>query len=222
METEASSAAPSPDDSTSLAVRRAIRGDMGSLSWLVTRLSPLLRLQANYRLKDGLRTLCDPEDLVQDAWLTALPRLRELEPVEGRYTPALLRFLGTIVLYKVSNLARRHARSPLVARSEEDRALLADSEQTGVVSAAVRQELRGAVSEALQDLDEMDREILVLRGIEQHRNQFVAQLLGLTPQGVSMRFARALERLRKRLPSSIFDELQASPETPPPESSSEG
>ena len=47
----------------------------------------------------------------------------------------------------------------------------------------------------------------MLRGIEQQSNTTVALLLDLTPAGVSMRYARALERLRARLPGSVFDEL---------------
>jgi DNA-directed RNA polymerase specialized sigma24 family protein len=50
---------------------------------------------------------------------------------------------------------------------------------------------------------------LLLRGIEQQSHQTVALLLDLTPQAVSMRFTRALDRLREQLPGSIFDELDA-------------
>lgn len=56
-------------------------------------------------------------------------------------------------------------------------------------------------------LEGQDREILVLRGIEQYRNQTVAKQLGLSPQAVAMRFSRALDRLRERLPGSVFEEL---------------
>lgn len=46
-------------------VRRAIGGDHASMGWLVERFSPLLLLQAEYRLGRTLRGRFDPEDLVQ-------------------------------------------------------------------------------------------------------------------------------------------------------------
>src|SRR5262249_16732954 len=60
---------------TSLHVRRALTGDAASLEWLVTRLSPLLVLEARERLGPDLGRLYDADDLVQDAWLITLPRL---------------------------------------------------------------------------------------------------------------------------------------------------
>jgi len=47
----------------------------------------------------------------------------------------------------------------------------------------------------------------VLRGIEQHSNQKAAEILGATPNAVSLRFNRVLEKLRRSLGQSILDEL---------------
>jgi len=214
-------AAGSPDDPTvltSLHVRRAADGDPESLGWVVMRLSPLLLAQAAYRLGPVLRSLYDAEDLVNDAWLVALPQLGELPAREGRYTPVLLRFLSTTLLHRINNLARKHIRTgvlerprPGVARSDlteaEDPLEQVAAEQSGVITQAVKHEVRGAITACLAELEARDREILILRGIEQHPNQTVAGVLGITPQAVAMRYRRALDRLRARLPRSVFDEM---------------
>ena len=74
-----------PGALTSLHVRRAADGDSESLGWVVARLSPLLLAQADYRLGPVLRSLYDPEDLVNDTWIVALPRLPELPARDGRH-----------------------------------------------------------------------------------------------------------------------------------------
>ena len=53
----------------------------------------------------------------------------------------------------------------------------------------------------------MDREVLVLHGIEGHPHKLVAARLGLTPENVGVRYHRALKRLRELMPASVFDDL---------------
>jgi RNA polymerase sigma factor (sigma-70 family) len=71
----------------------------------------------------------------------------------------------------------------------------------------VRRETQCLVHACIDELNQNDREIVILRGVEQLPNQTVATILDLTPQAVAMRYRRALERLRDRLPGSVFDEL---------------
>lgn len=189
-------------------VRRAVQGDAESLSWVVARLSPLLRAQAEFRLGPGLRSQHDAEDMVHEAWLVALPQLGNLPLRDGRLTPVLLRFLSTTLLYKIQNLVRqRLRRGPAehldVSVPASD---LADP-RSGVISAAVRRERRDQVHESIAALAAIDREVLLLKGIEQQSNQTIALLLGIEPAAVAMRYQRALQRLRAALPRSVFDEL---------------
>jgi len=198
-------------DLTSLHVGRAVNGDATSLDWLVKRVTPLLVAQAAYRLGPVLRKRYEPADLVNDVWLTAIPKLGDLSPREGRLTPVLLKFLSTTLIYLANNLMKKHlsgeSLSPLEARAGEESRIEIAAEMTGAVTAACRHERRCAVTESLEALDPRDREILVLRGIEQNSNPAVAGLLGLTPAAVASRYHRALKRLRERLPKSVFEEL---------------
>jgi RNA polymerase sigma factor (sigma-70 family) len=192
-----------PDDAgvTSLHVRRAKRGDGSSLEWLIERFTPLLLAQARYRLSPALAAHVDPEDLVQEVWTVALSGLPALGMRDGRETPVLLRFLSTTLLYRVANLTRKHIRgvsrtkdeslAPLVERLPE--------ETRGAVTRIAGREARGDLARAIGELSERDRAIVVLRGIERHSNARVAELVGDSPNAVSLRYNRALAALRERL-----------------------
>jgi RNA polymerase sigma factor (sigma-70 family) len=196
--------APEGMPQTSLHVQRAIGGDADSLGWIVRRLSPVLLAQADYRMGRYLRSRCEPEDLVSEAWLIALPRLSGLPVADRRATPVLLQFLSTTILNLVRNLARKHARAPAAAAERLEHA---PAEQSGVVTRAIRGELHDEVRARIQELSAADREVLVLRGIEGLPAAAIAGLLGISADAVSKRYQRALARLRAQLAGSVLDEM---------------
>src|SRR5262249_62087701 len=67
----------------------------------------------------------------------------------------------------------------------------------------LRQELRGRVQAALDRLDPRDREVLVLRYLEQLSTAESAAALGISLGAVKMRHLRALQRL----PSDLGDDF---------------
>jgi len=197
-----------PHDQTSARLRAALAGEEASLGWLVARLSPLLVAQARWRLGPLLGRAYDPEDLVQDVWLVALPRLPSLAPRDGRLTPVLLRFLATTILQRINNLVRQELRRPgeLCATATAGSEVAASV--TGIVSAAIRGERRQIVLAAIDALDAVDREVLLLRGVEQRSGRTTAELLGISVDAVTMRYRRARDRLCAQLPDALFDELE--------------
>lgn len=207
-----------PADETSLRVRRALRGEPSSLEWLVDRFSPLLLVQARYRMQGPMRRHVDPHDLVQDVWLRALPRLGDFTSRGGRFTPALLAYLGTLLRNRARDLVSKHVAGKPVrlegvasgSRTADDPLARTFDEMTGVVTRFARQEGSDRVLLSLEELDPQDREVVVLRAVEQRRNHEVAALLGEKPNTVAVRYKRALERLRALLPGSVFTELEAS------------
>ena len=201
---------------TSYHVRRARGGDRESLDWLIERFSPLLRAAAEYRLTRSLRRLYDPDDIVQEVWVTAIPRLPELSPRDERYTPVLMKFLSTALLYKIKNLIQKHIRGKPARQeasapgAEDTRADPLDqlpAGDTGVASRLGRQETRDLVAESLEKLDPRDREIIVLRGVEQHPYREIASIVGADPKVLAVRYQRALEKLRRALPGSVYEEF---------------
>lgn len=189
---------------TTMHVARAVDGDVASLEWLVGRLSPLLRAHATFRLGTVLRRHHDPDDLVNDAWLALLPRLQELlRDPGGRRTPVLLKYMSNTVVLRIRHLARHHARQGV----EEQMPSEVTAAQSGAITRALRQERDEAVRTAINELEERDREVVLLRGIEQLQAAAVAAMLEIGVEAVHKRYQRALDRLRRRLPSSVFDEL---------------
>ena len=71
--------------------------------------------------------------------------------------------------------------------------------QLGPGSRLIHQELRARVRAALDDLAPNDREILVLRFLEQQNISETAAALGLTESAVKSRQFRAVQRLSKLL-----------------------
>ncbi|MGD9857197.1 MAG: sigma factor-like helix-turn-helix DNA-binding protein, partial [Planctomycetaceae bacterium] len=55
------------------------------------------------------------------------------------------------------------------------------------------------VRQALEEMDEIDREVLALRHFEQLTNNEVADVLGLQKAAASNRYVRALSRLKQTL-----------------------
>jgi RNA polymerase sigma-70 factor (ECF subfamily) len=77
-------------------------------------------------------------------------------------------------------------------------AQLADS-LTSPSQCAARNEMVGQLRAVLQDLGETDREVLILRHLEQLSNNDVAEILGIDKYAASKRYVRALQRLRNAM-----------------------
>ena len=196
-------------DTTTLQVRRAVAGDAESIAWVIERFGPALIEQARFRMPRLLASAYSIEDVVQDVWIRVLPRLGTLESRGKGMTQGLLRYFSTALVNRINELARRHARGERLERTKTVDSnlsrLVADT--TGVHSRVLRGESADILHRTLEALEPLDREVLILRGIEQHTNEEAAQLIGESPNTVSHRFARALERLRERLPNSFVDDL---------------
>ena len=63
----------------------------------------------------------------------------------------------------------------------------------------MRAELHGRLQEAIERMDALDREVLALRHFEELTNAETAEVLGIQPKAASMRYIRALGRLKEIL-----------------------
>jgi RNA polymerase sigma factor (sigma-70 family) len=202
------------EELTTYHVRQARQGNLESLEWLVEKFSPLLLANARYRLGKTLGALYDPEDIVNDVWLVTLPKLPELPSRDSRYTPVLLKFLSTTLLYRVNNLVEKHIRGkPQKEHAVQSETSVRDpvdeieSQQTAMIRKVMRGEIGDLLEEGLGRLDERDRELVILRGIEQQPYKEIATLLGRDRKILAVQYQRALDKLRGLLPGSIFEEF---------------
>lgn len=189
-------------------VEAAIAGVDASVAWVVERFSPLLLLQARARIGPELGRVVDGHDLVQEVWAIALPKLHLLADrpqLDGR---TLLAFLARILLYRCNDLVRRHiVGKPRRASASSAACSRLLGRHSGVVTQAVRGEQQSIVRTALDRLDDDDRRLVVLRGIEQHPVNEIAVVLQISANLVSVRYRRALERLRALLPAALLADL---------------
>jgi RNA polymerase sigma-70 factor (ECF subfamily) len=162
------------------------------------------------RLDHKIRRRVDVSDVVQDVFVEASRRLNEY--LRDPSIPFHL-WLRQIARDRIIDAHRRHRASgkrsvdrerALFAPVGEDRssldlaAQLRDRELTPAAAAA-RREMARRVEAAIARLDEPDCEMIVMRHYEQLSNQEVAAALDLTEPAASMRYLRAIRRLRKLL-----------------------
>ena len=63
----------------------------------------------------------------------------------------------------------------------------------------MKAELSNQLRAAIECMNEIDQEVLALRHFEELTNNEVAEVLGLTEQGASVRYVRAIKRLKEVL-----------------------
>jgi RNA polymerase sigma-70 factor (ECF subfamily) len=198
-------------DLTSFHAQRAAQGERESLAWLVAHFQPLVAAQVRMRL--GARSQAqDVDDVCAEVWLVLVRRMDTLAPRDGRWAPVVARFLGTTALQVCNNHLRSRLRHGGTAGAAADTSAVRPedalaAETRGVLTRAVEADLGAAVRAALDRLSQDQREVLVLRLLEQRSNQEIAGILGVPANTVAVRYKRAIEELKARLPAGAFDEL---------------
>jgi RNA polymerase sigma-70 factor (ECF subfamily) len=186
---------------------RAGHGDPTAVSQLLARHRSRLRRMVAVRLDRRLAARIDPSDVVQETLAGAALRLPEY--LRDRPLP-FHAWLRRLAYDRLAELNRRHvrARHRSVTREEPlplpEESALALAERlfargSGPGSRLRRQERRQQVQRALAALKEADREVLVLRHLEQLPVSDIAELLGVSEATVYTRHLRALRRLRELL-----------------------
>jgi RNA polymerase sigma-70 factor (ECF subfamily) len=189
---------------------QARRGQAEAVERLLTVHREPLRRLIDMRLDPALAARVDASDIVQDVLLEAHRRLSDY--LRNPVMPFHL-WLRHIAKDHIIDAHRRHRQAqrrsldreqPLVPARLDDHSSfelagqLLDQEPTPA-SAAIRRELQRRLQAALTTLDEDDREVILMRHGEQLSNQEVAAALQLSEAAASMRYLRAVRRLRAAL-----------------------
>lgn len=208
---------------TETLLRLAAAGDSSAAGELLQRsrrpLKKLFRLWMHPRLAARV----DPSDAVQETLLLTAKRL----PVYLRDRPLpfhlWLRQLGWEQLLqlhrrhlfaKKRSVRREHSPGPLLpdesARILSKRLVHSESSPHGKM---VRDELTQQVRRALRRLGERDREILVLKHLEERSTKEISILLAISEAAVKVRHFRAVRRIRDLLENDDNSD-SGSPPTP--------
>jgi RNA polymerase sigma-70 factor (ECF subfamily) len=170
-----------------------------------------LERMVRVRLDPRLRARLDVEDVVQDAYLEASRRLPEY--LQERKVPFYL-WLRFIAGQKLIEAHRIHGAGKRDVRRERDCGGQADgasgatsavlaheilASQTTPSGALHREELRKELEQALETLEPVDREVIILRHHEHMTNTEAAEVLGITANAAAQRHFRALQKMRESL-----------------------
>lgn len=192
-------------------LRRAEHGDDAARQAVLVRHRERLKQMAAVHLDRRLAARIDPSDVVQEALLDAA---RGLDDYLRQRPLPFYPWLRRLAWERLIELHRRHVHSkkrsvqreePLAPHLSDESAMqLADcvlARQSSPSQRAIHSELRSRIRAALDQLDERDREVLVLRHLEQLSTRETAAVLGISEGAVKTRHLRALERLRVLLES---------------------
>ncbi len=186
-------------------VERAAAGDGAARDGLLARHRSRLRRMVAVRADPRLAARIDASDVVQETLAEAAAKLdRYLRDRPLPFYP----WLRQIARDRLATLHRRHvlAQRRSVTREAADADLpdrsafaLADrlfARNSSPSARLHRDEVRARVRAALAALPEADREVLVLRHLEELPAKEIAAVLGSTEAAVRSRQVRALYRLR--------------------------
>jgi RNA polymerase sigma-70 factor (ECF subfamily) len=203
-----------PDSAqTHTLLERAQTGDRQAFEDLFARHRPYLRQMVELRLDPRLRSRVDPSDVVQEAHLEAFRRLDTYlleRPMSFRLWLRQIAYDRTLKAwrYHLGTARRASGREvPLPERSSLAlaRQLLAGSSPSRALE---RGDLARRLRQAIAQLPQTDREVILMRHFEGLSNQEVGCVLGLDPGTVSKRHGRAMLRLHRILFAGGMTESQ--------------
>ncbi|MDO5567017.1 MAG: sigma-70 family RNA polymerase sigma factor [Planctomycetia bacterium] len=169
-----------------------------------------LLLLATRNLNPVLIKRFSPEDIVQDVFLKACSRMDYFE--NNQDIPVYIK-LRTILLQTIVDIERKHLQSSkrdaykerTIEEPNEDQVsaqvdwdMFADS-LTSPLSKLARDERDALLDRILKSLSDNDRQILTLRHFDGLSNVECAQALEIEPKTASIRYVRALQRLKNKL-----------------------
>lgn len=191
-------------------LQNAEGGNVEAVNRLLERHRGSLRKVVHLRMDRALANRVDASDVVQDVLFEASRRLANY--LHDPKLPFHL-WLRQLAKDRVIDMHRRHRvaqrrsvdrEQPLSVpayadRSSLDLAAQLKDPQLTPAAANIQRELQRRFLEALEELNEQDRYILIMRCCEHLTNSDAAQVLGLSQAATGMRYLRALKRLREIL-----------------------
>lgn len=188
-------------------LRRIEHGDRIALADYFERQRSRLKEMVRFRMDRRLQGRLDASDVLQEAYVDIARRLPEYQ--RSTSIPLYL-WIRQLVAQRLVDLHRFHLGAAMRDASQEVSLFRGALPQATSVSLAaqllgklasaseeaMRAEAQTRVQEALNSMDQVDREVLALRHFEMLSNDETAQLLGLKKSAASNRYIRALKRLK--------------------------
>jgi RNA polymerase sigma-70 factor (ECF subfamily) len=158
------------------------------------RTAPVLVAWAHVRIPPRLRSQLDPEDLVQEVWCRAIDALPRYDPDRGSFRQWMFGIAGHVLLD-----ALRHLRETATPHHASGSAAFAldgvRADVTSITRAAGRRDDVRRLLDAVAALEDDDRLLLRLRGLEERPFDEIAGKVASTPEALRKRWQRLRERL---------------------------
>jgi RNA polymerase sigma-70 factor, ECF subfamily len=191
-------------------LRRAKAGDGRALAGLFEHYRLRLRQMVRLRLDRRLHGRIDPSDVLQETILDLARRFPEYAKQPA--VPFFL-WLRGLTGQRLIDVHRQHLgaqmrdagqevslyRGALPQASSASLAAQLLGRLTSPTQAAVRAEMQLRLQDALNAMAPLDREIVVLRHLEELSNAETAEVLGIDKSAASKRYIRAIARLKQIL-----------------------
>ena len=194
-----------PDPNADL-LRRVKEGDQQALAELYSLHRDRLWRIVNFRLDSRLLGRVDADDILQEAYLAAAQRI---EHYLDDSTQTFFIWLRLIANQTMIDVHRRHLGAQMrdASRDMSTHAHYAQATSMSIASQllgnftspsqiAMRDEVAAQLDKAIDSMEPIDREVLALRHFEELTNSEVAEVLGIQQKAASIRYVRALKRLK--------------------------
>jgi RNA polymerase sigma-70 factor (ECF subfamily) len=192
-------------------LRNRLRGrDPEALAELFSEHRDRLWRMASFRMDRRLIGRIDPEDVLQETYLAAAARLEHYD-ADASSSPFV--WLRMVLMQTLTDLHRHHLGTQMRNAYREvalpgchypqmtSASLAAQlvGHFTSPSQAAAYEEMLAKVEQAVGAMDPLDQEVLALRHFEELSNSETAEVLGIQQSTASMRYVRAIKRLRETL-----------------------
>ena len=198
-------------------------GDDEAFSELFARYRDRLYHIVSVRMDRRLAGRVDTDDIVQEIYLDAASRIHHFT---NSHSGSFFVWLRLVAMQTMANAFRRHLDTKMrdakreisihTGRTYENPtkpiAMQLLGRLTSPSRAAIRQESVKLVEQAIETMKPIDKEIIELRHFEQLSNHEVAEVLGIHEKAASIRYVRALTRLRDLVLPILQDENQEAAE----------
>jgi RNA polymerase sigma-70 factor (ECF subfamily) len=184
-------------------LKRVSDGQSSALEELMAGSRRYLHRVVDLRIDPDLRPRVDPSDVVQETQLLASQRIDDFissRPISFRLWLRGLALEQLLILHRRHVGAKKRSLRRDLRLSDQSSMMLARRLFADRPSQALqRKELVEQVRRSVSELSEQDREIMLLRHIEELSNTEVAELLAIKESAASRRYGRAIFRLRDKL-----------------------
>lgn len=156
---------------------------------------------------DILRNHHDTEDAVQDAFYNITATYELFADAEATSTAALVHIYVRNAAINIYNKNKRHAKVVMLCDNIEEVAKNIVDEDADVQRIVIDNETVEIVSEAIDKLDDMYRDPIIMKYYYHMRNIDIAKVLNIDSNKVNGRIFRAKQKLREILGTEAYERI---------------